>query len=66
MSDPSPGKIGVRPARPADAGLIHRFILALADDEKLSHAVRASEGDIAHLLFGPTRLSGGALTDLAR
>jgi GNAT superfamily N-acetyltransferase len=45
--------IGVRPARPADAGLIHRFVLALADYEKLSHAVKASEGDIVHLLFGP-------------
>ena len=38
MSEPR-----VRPARPEDAALIHRFVLALADYEKLSHAVTATE-----------------------
>jgi GNAT superfamily N-acetyltransferase len=52
----------VRAARPADAGLIHRFILELADYEKLSHAVKATEADIAALLFG---LSPRAYCDLA-
>ena len=47
MSEPA-----VRPAREADAGLIHRFVLELAAYEKLSHAVRASEADTAALLFG--------------
>lgn len=45
--------IAVRPARPADAGLVHGFILALAEYEKLSHAVAASEADTAAALFGP-------------
>lgn len=59
MSDPV-----VRAARPADAGLIHRFVLALADYEKLSHAVKASEDDIARLLFGPTPRAACDLVEL--
>ena len=43
----------VRPARPADAALIHGFVRQLADYERLLHAVRATEADIAGLLFGP-------------
>lgn len=44
----------VRPAREADAGLIHRLVLELAAYEKLSHAVKASQADTAALLFGPS------------
>lgn len=42
----------VRPAAPADAGLIHGFVRALADYEKLLDAVTATEADVARALFG--------------
>jgi GNAT superfamily N-acetyltransferase len=43
----------IRPATPADAGLIHNFIRALAEYEKLLHEVEATEADVATGLFGP-------------
>jgi GNAT superfamily N-acetyltransferase len=43
----------VRAAAPTDAALIHGFVRDLAEYEKLSHAVSASEADIAEALFGP-------------
>ena len=43
----------VRTATPADAALIHRFILALAEYERLLDEVRATEVDTAEALFGP-------------
>jgi GNAT superfamily N-acetyltransferase len=42
----------VRPAEPADIGLIHGFILDLAEYEKLAHEVMATEADTAEALFG--------------
>ena len=42
----------IRPAVPADAALIHGFVRALADYEKLLHEVEASEADLAQHLFG--------------
>ena len=45
--------VTVRSANPADAALIHGFILALADYENLLHEVTATEADIAGHLFGP-------------
>jgi GNAT superfamily N-acetyltransferase len=45
--------IAIRSARPEDAGLVHGFIRALAEYERLAHEVSASEADIAALLFGP-------------
>jgi GNAT superfamily N-acetyltransferase len=48
----------VRPARPEDAALVFDFVLRLAEYEKLSHAVTATEDDLAVLLFGrPPRAS---------
>ncbi len=44
--------ITIRDATPADVGLIHGFIRALADYEKLLHEVVASEADVARALFG--------------
>ena len=44
--------VTVRPAVPADAPLIHQFILDLAEYEKLVHEVEATEADIAGYLFG--------------
>ena len=42
----------IRPAMPADAGLVLAFIRELADYEKLLHEVEAREDDIARDLFG--------------
>jgi GNAT superfamily N-acetyltransferase len=42
----------IRPATPADSGLIHNFVRALAEYEKLLHEVEATEADIAGSLFG--------------
>ena len=42
----------IRAAAPADLGLIHAFILALADYERLSHEVRANREDLGRYLFG--------------
>jgi GNAT superfamily N-acetyltransferase len=44
--------VTVRPARRRDVPVIYRFIRDLAEYEKLLHAVRATEPDIAELLFG--------------
>jgi len=46
--------VTVRPAVAADTALIHGFIRALADYEKLLHEVEATEADIAGHLFGDT------------
>jgi GNAT superfamily N-acetyltransferase len=43
--------VAIRPAAPADSGLILGFIRELADYEKLLHQVRASEDDVRALLF---------------
>jgi len=47
-----PAKISIRPATPADAALIHQFILDLADYEKLLDTVQASQADTEAALFG--------------
>jgi GNAT superfamily N-acetyltransferase len=44
----------IRPATPADAGVIMAFIRELADYEQLLHVVEAREVDIARDLFGPS------------
>ncbi|MBV9509747.1 MAG: GNAT family N-acetyltransferase [Caulobacteraceae bacterium] len=44
--------VTIRPAAPADAGLIFALIRELADYEHLLDQVRASEGGIAAILFG--------------
>jgi GNAT superfamily N-acetyltransferase len=43
----------IRPARPADAPLIHGLIRELAGYERLLHEAEAAEADIAAALFGP-------------
>lgn len=43
----------VRPAAPGDLAAIHRFILDLADYERLAHEVDATPADLARDLFGP-------------
>ena len=42
----------VRPARPDDAALIFALVNELADYEKLSHEVKATQDGIAEALFG--------------
>lgn len=44
--------IAIRPAVPADAGLILAFIRELGDYERLSHEVAADEAGLAAQLFG--------------
>ena len=47
-------KVQVRPATPADAGLIYGFIRGLAEYEKLLHEVEATQADVEAALFGQT------------
>ena len=44
----------IRPARPGEAGLVLQFIRELAEYEKLSHEVKATEALIDAALFGET------------
>ena len=44
----------IRPARPGEAGLVLRFVLALAAYEQLEHEVVADEATMAAALFGPS------------
>jgi GNAT superfamily N-acetyltransferase len=44
----------IRKAEPGDAGLVFEFVQALADYERLSHEVVATERDLAEALFGPS------------
>ena len=46
--------LAVRPARPADAALIHSLILELAEYERLASEAHASQADIEALLFCPS------------
>jgi GNAT superfamily N-acetyltransferase len=45
--------VHIRVATPADAALVHTFILELAEYEKLSHEVKISVAAVERLLFGP-------------
>lgn len=45
--------ISVRPAVPADQGVIRGFILDLAEYERLAHEVDATAAGLARDLFGP-------------
>jgi GNAT superfamily N-acetyltransferase len=42
----------IRRARADEAGLVYNFVRELAEYEKLSHEVEATEADIAEALFG--------------
>ena len=44
--------ITIRPARPADSGLIYSLVRELADYERLTHEVDSTEDQIAAALFG--------------
>ncbi|MEO8813195.1 MAG: GNAT family N-acetyltransferase [Caulobacteraceae bacterium] len=51
MAEDLPAGIAIRPAAPADAGLIVAFIRELADYERLLHLVTTTEADVAGMLF---------------
>jgi GNAT superfamily N-acetyltransferase len=53
MSAPLDDGFTIRPARPADVGLVLAFIRQLAEYEKLSHEVVADEATLHEALFGP-------------
>ncbi|ALA16351.1 MULTISPECIES: GNAT family N-acetyltransferase [Chelatococcus] len=42
----------IRPAQPADLGLVAALVRELAEYEKLAHEVEATEGDLETALFG--------------
>jgi Acetyltransferases len=42
----------IRPAQPADLGLVSALVRELAEYEKLAHEVEATEGDLGAALFG--------------
>ncbi|WFU83471.1 GNAT family N-acetyltransferase [Bradyrhizobium sp. CIAT3101] len=44
--------LSIRRAHPGEAGLVLGFVRELAEYEKLSHEVEATEADIAEALFG--------------
>ena len=45
--------VTIRPAAPADAGLVFAFVRELATYERLAQEVDATEGALAAALFGP-------------
>jgi GNAT superfamily N-acetyltransferase len=45
--------VTIRPAAPADSGLVFAFVRELAAYERLAHEVDATEGALAAALFGP-------------
>jgi GNAT superfamily N-acetyltransferase len=54
MSTEIPG-FAIRVAEAADVSLILQFIKGLAEYERLSHAVSATEAELRETLFGPRR-----------
>jgi GNAT superfamily N-acetyltransferase len=53
----------IREARADDIGLIHDFILALADYERLAHEVKADRATLARYLFGPRPMAEVLIAD---
>ncbi|MBN8830367.1 MAG: GNAT family N-acetyltransferase [Sphingomonadales bacterium] len=54
----------IRDAVPEDIDLIHGFILALADYERLHHEVRADKAALARHLFGPRPMAEVLIAEL--
>lgn len=55
--------ITIRAAVPGDIATIHAFILALADYEKLTHAVKADCASLGRYLFGPRPMAEVLIAD---
>ncbi len=58
-----PKPLLIRPAVEADVPLVLAFIRALAEYEKLTHEVVATEADIRAGLFGPRRVAECAIAE---
>jgi GNAT superfamily N-acetyltransferase len=56
-------QLNIRKAVPGDAELIHLFVCALADYEKLRHEMVATEADIDRALFGPRPYAEAVIAD---
>jgi len=56
--------IEIRPATEADVPLIHQFICELAEYEKLTDEVTATEALLAEHLFGPRRMAEAMIAQL--
>ena len=54
----------IREAVPEDIDLVHGFILALADYERLRHEVRADKAALARHLFGPRPMAEVLIAEL--
>lgn len=54
----------IREATPEDIDLIHGFILALADYERLRHEVRTDKAVLAKHLFGPRPMAEVLIAEL--
>lgn len=55
--------ISIRAAQPADIAVIEEFIHALAEYEKLAHAVKADRETLARYLFGPRPMAEVLIAD---
>jgi GNAT superfamily N-acetyltransferase len=60
---PPPNPLRIRPATPADSGIILAFIRALADYEQLLHEVVATESLVANTLFGERPIAEVAIAE---
>lgn len=58
-----PPELRLRDATPDDLPLVHRFVRALADYEKLLHEAVATEDDFRRLLFGDPKRAWGLLAE---
>lgn len=56
--------LAIRPATPADATIILRFIRELADYEKAIHEVEATEETVRESLFGPQSVSHAVICEV--
>jgi GNAT superfamily N-acetyltransferase len=56
----------IRPARPADVPAVLRLIRALAEYERLSHEVTATETELHEALFGPLPRAHAILAEVDR
>jgi GNAT superfamily N-acetyltransferase len=54
----------IRPARPDDAEVMHRFIVELAEYEDFPEPVTAQPADLAAALFGPHPLAEAVLATM--
>lgn len=59
-----PADLAIRPATPADVPLLLGLIRELADYEKLTHEVVATEEQLRQTLFGPTPCAEALIGDV--